>query len=173
MDVTRNHRALVGLGATLVLLACAVVATGAWVSAAVSPGRSSLAHAGKIDVVAGYLRVPRGDWVRPETAAPLVVWLHNRDDVRHVVVSASSPYAARVVIGGSPVAVPARGWASSEPGTHDLSLQGLRRPLRAGDTVPVTLSFADGRHLRARVPVVTPAQADRVGQAAVDAATAP
>ena len=45
--------------------------------------------------------------------------------------------------------VPAGGRATFSPGGYHLMLMGLTRPLKAGDAVPVTLTFASGAKVSA------------------------
>jgi len=51
------------------------------------------------------------------------------------------------------IEVPAGGSVELEPGGYHLMLMGLQRPLREGETVPVTLHFSDGSEQRLQLPV--------------------
>ncbi len=154
MQVPRTWRAAVGLVASLVLLGCAVVATTAYLSADRSYG---VVHprVGGIELTAGHLTAPDGDWVRRSTRTQLVVWLHNESADDHVLTSVTSPYASGVEVRGTvlPVRLPPKRWVSFGDAGRGLALRGLHRPVRPGDLVPVTFHFADVT-LSARLPVV-------------------
>ncbi len=152
--MSRNWRAAVGLGATLVLLACAVVATSAWVSADRSP-RVATGRAGGIHLAAGHLDPPDGDWVQRRTRTALVAWLQNEGDSEVVLRSVTSPLARSVEVTGTdlPLTIPPQRWAVFGAQGRGLHLRGLVRPVLPGDTVPVTFRFA-GASLTARLPVV-------------------
>ncbi len=47
------------------------------------------------------------------------------------------------------VPIPAGGRVTFAPGGYHLMLMGLTKPLKAGDTVPVTLTFASGAKVKA------------------------
>jgi copper(I)-binding protein len=61
------------------------------------------------------------------------------------------------------VPVPAGGQVSFAPGGRHLMLVGLKRPLKIGDRVPATLTFASGTRLQ--VDFVVQAQAPAGGAA--------
>ncbi len=154
MQVPRTWRAAAGLVASLVLLGAAVVATTAYLSA----DRSYSAdhpRAGGIELTAGHLVAPDGDWVRRSTRTRLVVWLHNESGYDHVLTSVTSPYASGVAVSGTalPVRLPSQRWLSFGATGRGLALHGLNRPVHPGDLVPVTFHFADVT-LSARLPVV-------------------
>ncbi|MDP1738576.1 MAG: copper chaperone PCu(A)C [Caulobacter sp.] len=81
--------------------------------------------------------------------------LANRAAKADTLVAASSPVAQRIeihesmIMGGQAMmhprpgglAIPANGAASLKPGGWHLMLMGLKQPLKAGETFPVTLTF--------------------------------
>jgi copper(I)-binding protein len=86
--------------------------------------------------------------------------LVNHGERPEVLVKAQSPLASHVeahrssVAGGvmsmAPqprVTVPPGGQVAFEPGGYHLMFVGLKRALKAGDRLPVTLIFADGRQI--------------------------
>lgn len=87
-------------------------------------------------------------------------------DAADVLVGAESPLAKRVEIhrsmmkGGvmsmEPVArvpIPAKGSVVLAPGGLHLMLHGIRAPLKLGQTAPITLVFASGARVPARLTV--------------------
>jgi copper(I)-binding protein len=110
-----------------------------------------------------------GGWTRPAlpgmTAAGYLV-IVNRGPRPDRLVAASSPVAARVSLHESrlvgsvmtmrPVAsltIPPGGSVALTPGGLHLMLEGLRRPLRAGERVPLSLQFAGAGQARASLAV--------------------
>lgn len=104
-------------------------------------------------------------WSRPAgqgaTGAGFMT-LANPDAKPDALVAAQSPLAREVQIhqssmkGGiasmqkaARVPVPAGGRVTFAPGGYHLMLMGLTKPLKAGDTVPVTLTFASGARVKA------------------------
>jgi copper(I)-binding protein len=109
----------------------------------------------------------RGAWSRPATDEG-VVYLTIRNATAHAVVltGGASPVAKTVqlhesmrmhgaTMGGmtmgamgmepaARVTVPAHGALALRPGGYHLMLLGLRHPLAAGQTFPITLRFANG-----------------------------
>ncbi|MGH7023844.1 MAG: copper chaperone PCu(A)C [Caulobacteraceae bacterium] len=98
-------------------------------------------------------------WTRPVMAAGMTgagyMIIANRGTIADRLIGASSPAAAKVSIHQSrevggvmtmrPVpflAIPARGKASLAPGGFHLMLEGVKRPLKPGDRVPLSLRFA-------------------------------
>jgi copper(I)-binding protein len=110
-------------------------------------------------------------WSRPAVAGSTgggFMTLTNRGTAPMVLTGAESPLAARVEIhrssmtGGvmrmmreTQVAVPAGGQVAFAPGGLHLMLVGLKRPLRAGDEVPVILAFNGGQRLKVAFAVGT------------------
>jgi len=108
-------------------------------------------------------------WSRPAVAGTngigyMVIANHGRRP--DILQKVESPVAARVemhatsMAGGvmsmarvDTVAIPAGGEATFGPGGYHLMLIGLTRTLKAGDRAPVTLSFASGAHVTARLTV--------------------
>lgn len=113
-------------------------------------------------------------WVRlvppvvPDTAAYLT--LENRGKTPVRLVGATTPIAQRVslhrdyrqtrggqaVLGMRPlpyVDIPPGAKVAFKPGAYHLMLEGLKRPLKAGEKVEVTLLFQDGTRLRVLLPV--------------------
>ncbi|MFN9927990.1 MAG: copper chaperone PCu(A)C [Phenylobacterium sp.] len=107
-------------------------------------------------------------WSRPATGVNGAgfMTLTNRSSRAATLVAASSPAAARVefhtttMSGGmasmeklSNVSAPAGGTVLIRPGGKHLMLMGLKRPLKAGDRFPVTLTFASGAKVEATFTV--------------------
>ncbi len=113
-------------------------------------------------------------WVRlvppvvADTAAYLT--LENRGKAPVRLVGAETPMAKRVslhrdyrethqgqaVLGMRPlpyVDIPPGGRVAFKPGAYHLMLEGLKRPLKAGEKVEVTLLFQDGTRLKVLLPV--------------------
>jgi len=62
----------------------------------------------------------------------------------------------QVVLGMRPlpyVDIPPRSKVEFRPGKYHLMLEGLKRPLKAGEKVELTLRFADGTRLKVILPV--------------------
>lgn len=87
--------------------------------------------------------------------------LHNDGDQPAVIQGASSPRYAQVMLHESTTAggmgrmkrvdhftVPAHGDALFAPGGYHLMLMQAPTPVATGESVPVTLNFADGSHLQ-------------------------
>lgn len=119
------------------------------VAVAVAVAAAGAAQAGPVTV--------RQGWTRPAavggTAAGYMV-IVNASGGPDALVAAASPVADTVGVHESkmsgmmmtmrPVAalpVPARGTVALAPGGYHLMFEGLRRPLKVGDTVPVVLTF--------------------------------
>jgi len=99
-------------------------------------------------------------WTRPaaqgQTGAGFMT-LKNPDTTPDTLVAVASPWAKAVQVhqssmtGGmasmkevSRVAVPAGGSVTFAPGGYHLMFVGLTKPVKVGDTVPATLTFASG-----------------------------
>jgi len=108
-------------------------------------------------------------WTRPAAAgmtAAGYLSITSPGPAADLLLSASSPVAARVSIHQSlsvggvmtmrqlpALPIPAHATVSLAPGGYHLMLEGLRRPLRLGDAVPVTLTFEKAGALRAVLAV--------------------
>ncbi len=92
--------------------------------------------------------------------------LKNASATQHALTKASSPAArstelhihlqAKGMMEMRPVKqidIPAKGETSLQPGGLHLMLIGLKKSLKEGDTVPLTLTFEDGSSKRINVPV--------------------
>ncbi len=104
-------------------------------------------------------------WSRPAsqgTTGAGFMTLANPDAKADALVAAQSPVAREVQIHQSSmkdgiasmqkaarVPVPAGGRVTFAPGGYHLMLMGLTKPLKAGDSVPVTLTFASGAKVKA------------------------
>jgi periplasmic copper chaperone A len=104
-------------------------------------------------------------WSRPAaqgTTGAGFMTLTNPDAKADALVAVESPLAREVQIhqssmkGGiasmakaARVPVPAGGRVTFAPGGYHLMLMGLTKPLKAGDTVPATLTFASGAKVKA------------------------
>ena len=122
------------------------------------PSRGGSAAAGPITVTHAVLPAPAST---AEASAFLVV--ANSGSVPAVLRGASSPAADSVrahrFTGGlmepaGPIEVPAGGSLRFAPGGLHLMLEGLRRPLAIGDTVPILLIFEPGGAMAVRMPVL-------------------
>jgi hypothetical protein len=118
-----------------------------------------------------------GGWMRPAAAGMNgagYMTLVNSGAVPDRLVAAASPAAARVTLHQSrqvgmmmtmaPVpflAIPPGGRAVLSPGGYHLMFEHLVRPLRVGDHVPLTLTFARGRPLRVSLAVANAAVSGR------------
>lgn len=104
----------------------------------------------------------RQAWSRPSAGTDGVGYmlLVNHGRRPDALVKAESPLAARVeahrssLAGGvmrmAPeprVALPPGGQVAFAPGGYHLMFVGLKRPLKAGDRLPATLTFANGQRL--------------------------
>jgi hypothetical protein len=110
-------------------------------------------------------------WSRPAVAGTNAIGymiLANRGHAADTLEKVESPLAAKVEIHSSsmaggimtmaPVAkvsVPAGGQVTFGPAAYHLMIIGVTRTLKAGDRVPVTLSFASGAKVRARFAVTS------------------
>ncbi|HEV2364284.1 MAG TPA: copper chaperone PCu(A)C [Caulobacteraceae bacterium] len=113
--------------------------------------------------------VVTGAWTRPAPAgmtAAGYMTLVNRGRRNDALVGASAPWAASVQVHKSammgsmmtmrPVAalpLPAGGRARLAPGGYHLMIEGLKRPLKLGEQVPVVLKFRSGAPLRVELTV--------------------
>lgn len=118
--------------------------------------------------------VVKGGWVRlvppvvKDTAAYFT--LENRGKTPLRLVGAETPVAQRVslhrdhrevrsgqtVLGMRPldhVDIPPGGQVAFKPGAYHLMLEGLKRPLRPGEKVEITLLFQNGTRLKVLLPV--------------------
>lgn len=131
-------------------LACALLALAP--AAAAAPRAGHAIHA--IEV--------RQAWSRPSAGGSGVGYmiLVNRGTKADALVRVESPLAARVeahrsdMAGGvmtmapaARVEIPAGGEVTFAPGGYHLMFMGLKRPLKAGDRLPASLSFASGRRI--------------------------
>jgi hypothetical protein len=117
----------------------------------------------------------QGAWIRPAAAGMNgagYLTLVNRGAAPERLIAAASPVAARVTLHQSrqmgammtmtPVpflAIPPGGRAVLSPGGYHLMFEHLARPLRLGDHVPLTLTFAHARPLRVTLAVANAAPA--------------
>lgn len=101
-----------------------------------------------------------------QTMAVMFLSVHNPLDHALTLVSASSELASKVELhthvhakgqmkmqAVTRVELPAHGTVEFKPGGLHLMLFGLKRPLQAGDEVPIKLSLSDGRQLEATARV--------------------
>jgi copper(I)-binding protein len=95
--------------------------------------------------------------------------LVNRGDQAHTLVGLESPIADRAEVHqtvkkgdvmkmapAGPVEVPAGGEVRLEPGGLHVMLMDLERPVRQGETIELTLRFANAPSLDVSVPVMGP-----------------
>jgi periplasmic copper chaperone A len=122
------------------------------------PARGGSAREGAVAVSHAVVVVPTS----PSEATSFLV-LENRGTAPVALIGAASPDAEMVMLhsmaGGrmDPVArldVPAGGRVLCAPGRYHLMLEGLRRPLVAGDTVSLELRFDGAAALTVRAPVL-------------------
>ena len=120
-----------------------------------------------------------GAWSRPAVAGTTGVGymvIANTGKAPDALVRVESPLAAKVEMHASSmaggvmrmrqearVAVPPRGRAVFAPGGHHLMLIRLTKTLKAGDEIPVTLTFASGAKLRVAFAVGTGAAPPATG----------
>ncbi|MBX3285597.1 MAG: copper chaperone PCu(A)C [Actinobacteria bacterium] len=130
-------------------------------------GSSARASEGRLQVVGGQVAVPPN----PDQAAARFL-IQNATGVDDELVSVTSPDADAVAIHRSEVdaagratmteisslAIPARSEVTFEPGGLHVMLTGLHHRLRAGDTLSLTLRFAEAGTRTVRLDVVDPAQ---------------
>ncbi|WP_165837152.1 copper chaperone PCu(A)C [Phenylobacterium hankyongense] len=127
-------------------------------------------------------------WSRPAAAGTTGVGymtLANRGRALDALVAVASPVARKVemhsasMAGGimrmdrqDRVAIPAGGQVAFAPGGYHLMLVGLAKPLKAGDSVPATLTFASGAKLKVDFAVGTglgaPAMPPMAGMGGMD-----
>lgn len=131
----------------------------------------ALTIAAALAVAVPALAAPKveGGWSRPAgqgTTGGGFLTVVNPDKTADALVSAASPLAREVQIHQSslkggvasmqrlarvPLAAGAR--VTFAPGGYHLMLVGLTKPLKAGDVVPLTLTFASGAKLQATLVV--------------------
>ncbi|HEX2560087.1 copper chaperone PCu(A)C [Phenylobacterium sp.] len=118
-------------------------------------------------------------WSRPAAAGMTgagYMTIRNRGKQAQTLVKVETPAAKKVEMhrtvteGGvsrmQPVGqlvIPAGGEAKFAPGGQHLMLVGLARPLKAGQHVPATLTFASGVKVKADIVVGTAAPPERPG----------
>lgn len=118
--------------------------------------------------LAGPIQVERA-WARPVAAglstSAAYMTLRNTGRTPQTLTGVSTP-AARASVhesmnhGGmmmmhamGPVVVPPSGAVEFKPGGLHVMLEGLKRPLKPGDRLPLTLTFKDGPPVRAEAQV--------------------
>jgi copper(I)-binding protein len=122
-----------------------------------------------------------GPWSRPATAGSNGVGylaIANTGKAPETLVAAESPLARSVQMHSSSMkggvmsmaretqlAIPAGGRVAFAPGGHHLMLIGLTRTVKAGDAIPVTLTFASGVKLKTALAVGTGAAPAMAGMA--------
>lgn len=127
-------------------------------------------QAGAADFKTGALAVS-GAWSRPAVARTTGVGymtLANKGAQADALTGAVSPLAQGVEIHSSSnaggvmamrkarsVPLPAGGGAAFAPGAYHLMFTGLKKTVKAGDTIPATLSFASGAKLEVSFKVGT------------------
>ena len=131
---------------------------------------TGVAHAdSKLSVEAGWVR-----WVPPVTGNSAAYFtLHNEGDSDKVLVAAESAVAKAVELHTvvqegelmrmqplQKLAVPAHDCVVFQPGSHHVMLIGLTQPLQEGQSVAMTLRFADGETLPLTLTVTNGASAD-------------
>jgi copper(I)-binding protein len=92
--------------------------------------------------------------------------LHNHGEQGQTLIGASSPAFARVELHRSVeqdgvarmtrqerAEVPAHGFLTLQPGGYHFMLMQPSEPLKAGDSVPLSLQFEGGKSLELKVPV--------------------
>jgi copper(I)-binding protein len=153
----RRHTArLLVLSAALLLLA----GCGRWdVARPNPPGTND--RVGDLLVRYVHIAEPQGD--SPHAVGsdvPMFAWLYNAGSTDDRLTDVTTPVAGDVVLaagtGGLPTTVPAHGMLLLRPGEDQLVLRGLRRPLRGGDWVDMTLVFEHAGRLALSVQVQPP-----------------
>jgi hypothetical protein len=149
-----------------VLVIGLVVAVGFAVRTAFTPDAAAgnppvSERSGDMLLVNAYADEPDGDWASAGTSLKWYAWLFNDGSRDDRLVSVSTPVAESVEVSGTalPATLPAQDWLSFEPRGQHLLLRDLTRPVRAGETFPVTFYFAGNEPLTAQVIVVERASA--------------
>jgi periplasmic copper chaperone A len=128
---------------------------------------AAAAYAGEIAVDNPFARASAG----PAKVGAVFMTLKNSGAADDALVAAESPVAARAelhmhVMDGdvmrmrqvASIDVPAGGTVSLEPGGLHIMLIDLREPLKQGETLPLTLTFAKAGKVTVQVPVKSPAE---------------
>jgi hypothetical protein len=148
-----------------ILLACAALG-------GALPAEAGVYRAGAVEVV--------DPWTRPAAAGQTGVGymvIKNAGKTPVVLTGAQTPLAPKVtlhqtnmangvmrmapVVGGLTIAPGAS--AALAPAGYHLMIEGLAKPLTAGQTAPLTLLFADGRKMRVDLSVQTSAAPGGMG----------
>jgi copper(I)-binding protein len=91
----------------------------------------------------------------PGEDADVELTIVSRKDEADVLIGASSPAAASVVVNGPDSGIDVPAYGSSAPGTN-LVLKDLNRKLQAADYVPIVLTFQSGTTVTVNTPVAQP-----------------
>ncbi|MEV1292218.1 copper chaperone PCu(A)C [Pseudonocardia sp. NPDC049635] len=120
------------------------------------------------DVQIAYPEAPAGgaELYAPGSSAPLRATLVNSGSVADRLVSVSSPAAANVLVDGDPVlpqdvALVSAGNFELTPTAArplNITLEGLTRPIRAGENIPITFVFERAGSVTAQVPAAVPTE---------------
>lgn len=123
------------------------------------------AHAGEADAVVADAPYVRLMPPAATTSAAFMI-LRNAGAAPARLLAASSPLAERVELHDhlrdgdvmrmrrvDSVAIPASGQVQLQPGGLHVMLIGLKRPLKEGENVPLTLEFADGSQKQVTAPI--------------------
>ncbi|MFI8853117.1 copper chaperone PCu(A)C [Streptomyces sp. 891-h] len=113
-----------------------------------APGQNS--RVGDLMLRYAHLAEPRGGepW-KPGDDVPGYVWVYNKSQKDDKLIGASSPVASSVQIVGADdkpreeVRLPAQKLVELESGKPHLLLRGLRKQIRGGEYVKITLRFRD------------------------------
>ena len=145
-----------------------LIAAGLLFAGAAHADQSAQVHADKAWIRVLPAGLPAGGYVT----------LHNTGDSAVALTGASSPRYTHVMLhqstteGGmgrmsmvEQLAIPAHGSVALAPGGYHLMLMQATKAVNAGETVPVTLDFADGSHLPVDF-LARPANAVDAGDAA-------
>ena len=148
------------LSATVMATACEKQNTAAHKTAAVMP--TTAVVAGQFTASAAYARAVAPG--QPNSA--VFLQLQNKDSKAHALVSASSEVSAAVELhnhvneGGvmkmrkvEKIDLPAGKTVALKPGSFHIMLIGLKKPLKVGEKVDLSLSLEDGTSLKLSAPV--------------------
>lgn len=150
------------LSASMFASACDKQATPMQKTAAATESAAAPVTAGQFSASAPYARaVPPG---QPNSA--IFMQLQNKDSKAHALVKASSSASEVVELhthlneGGvmkmrkvEKIDLPAGETVALKPGSFHIMLIGLKKPLKAGESVDLTLTFEDGTTLATSAPV--------------------
>ncbi|WP_369202432.1 copper chaperone PCu(A)C [Streptomyces sp. PU-14G] len=126
-----------------------------------APGQN--ARVGSLMLRYAHVAEPRhGPW-KPKDDVPVYVWIYNKGDEADKLVSARTTAADAVEVVSSDgkrrseeIALPAHKLTQLERGKPHLLLRNVRKVIRGGDYIELTVRFRDAGSHTVRVPAQTP-----------------